>query len=152
MVAHQIWLRVQQGERPPVTAADEAGAPEGYVTLMREMWAQDPVTRPTFAEALRRLKSMLTEAPPASRNIPSGVGLDLVSDLFEEGGGGEGPGNGSNEEEAAMRLRSLQYLGSTPTAGDYARTLGHASFVDMMMGGGGGAAGRERELSSFVTD
>jgi len=36
----------------------------------------------------------------------------------------------AGEEDEAPLLRSLQRLGSTPTAGDYARTLGHASVVD----------------------
>ena len=53
-----IWMRVQQGKRPPVTEADETCAPEGYVALMRELWHQDPVKRPTFAEALQRLRGM----------------------------------------------------------------------------------------------
>ena len=83
-VAHQIWLRVEKGERPPVTAADEAAAPEGYVALMREMWHQDPVARPTFAEALRRLEAMRAAVSAASGG--GGGGIDLVSDLFEGGG------------------------------------------------------------------
>ena len=55
---HRIWRRVQAGERPELAAADLEGAPEGYAALMRELWAQDPVVRPTFAEALRRLEAM----------------------------------------------------------------------------------------------
>ena len=54
-----IWCRVQRGERPPVSDAEAAAAPKGYVTLMQELWAQDPVARPTFAEALRRLRGMV---------------------------------------------------------------------------------------------
>ena len=56
MGAHEMWLRVRQGERPTLTAADVNGAPEGYVALMRELWHQDPVARPAFAEALRRAR------------------------------------------------------------------------------------------------
>ena len=49
----EMWMRVQRGERPAITAADVDSAPEGYVALMRELWHQDPVARPTVAEALR---------------------------------------------------------------------------------------------------
>ena len=49
---------MRRGQRPPVAAEDEAAAPEGYVALMRELWAQDPVARPAFAEALARLRRM----------------------------------------------------------------------------------------------
>ena len=107
-----------------MSSADVDGAPEGYVALMRELWHQDPVARPTFAEALRRLREMLAATPLTT----TGSGeLDLVSDLFK------GPGEGGSEEEEDVLLRSLQGLSSTPTAGDYARTLGHASVVDHMM-------------------
>ena len=57
-----------------VAAVDEAGAPEGYVALMRELWHQDPVERPTFAEALRRLRAMGARAQPTllgRRNEPA---------------------------------------------------------------------------------
>ena len=66
VAAHQIWLRVEKGERPPVTDADVDGAPEGYLALMRELWHQDPVARPTFAEARRRLEAMRATAPAAA--------------------------------------------------------------------------------------
>lgn len=56
-----MWVSVRRGERPPVAAADTAAAPEGYLPLMRELWHQDPVERPTFAEALRRLRAMLAD-------------------------------------------------------------------------------------------
>ena len=55
---HEIWLLVRQGSRPHVTPAEASAAPAGYLALMRELWAQDPVERPTFAEALRRLSVM----------------------------------------------------------------------------------------------
>ena len=71
MSYRDIWAHVQRGDRLPVTAADEAGAPEGYAALMRELWAHDPVARPMFSEALKRLRKM---ARPD---------LDLVSDLFD---------------------------------------------------------------------
>ena len=53
-----MFARVQRGERPPVADADTDAAPAGYVALMRELWHHDPVVRPTFAEALRRLQTM----------------------------------------------------------------------------------------------
>ena len=111
-----------------MTADEEASAPEGYVALMRELWHQDPVARPSFAEALRRLEAMRAAAPPAPPAPGSGE-LDLVSGLFDDESGGGGGG----DDRDGGRLRSLQYLGSTPTAGDYARTLGHATVVDHMM-------------------
>merc|ERR1711969_245493 len=125
MGRNEIWLRVQRGERPAITAVDVNSAPKGYVALMRELWHQDPVARPSFAEALRRLEAMRAAAPPA----PGSGELDLVSGLFDEESGGGGGG----DDRDGGRLRSLQYLGSTPTAGDYARTLGHATVVDHMM-------------------
>ena len=42
-------------------------------------------------------------------------------------------------DEAPM-LRSLQRMGSTPTAGDYARTLGYASVVALSKAARGSAA------------
>ena len=50
--AHKLFKKVQEGGRPEVTARDEEGAPEGYVALMRELWAQEPLARPTFDAAL----------------------------------------------------------------------------------------------------
>lgn len=144
-VMHEIWIRVQRGERPPVTAADEAGAPAGFVALMRELWAQDPVARPTFAEALRRLRAMLAAAGPPPTEGSGGGELDLVSDLFASSGGG------SDDKKDAVLLRSLQCLSSTPTATDYARTLGHASVVDLMMAGGGGRAEGEGAAAAKTT-
>ena len=52
------WAAVQRGERQhalPTEAA--AAAPEGFVALLRELWAHDPARRPTFAETLRRLRA-----------------------------------------------------------------------------------------------
>ena len=55
-LVRDVWARVQNRERPRVTADDERAAPAGYVQLMREMWAHDPRVRPTFKETLARLK------------------------------------------------------------------------------------------------
>ena len=68
-----LWRRVQAGHRPPVTAADLGGAPEGYAALMRELWAQDPVVRPTFAEALRRLRGMSAPPTRAASTVDTGT-------------------------------------------------------------------------------
>ena len=84
MSREAMWTSVRKGQRPPVTAEDEAAAPPGYIALMRELWHQDPVERPTFAEALRRLEAMRAAAPPPATG--GGGKLDLVSDLFEGGG------------------------------------------------------------------
>ena len=150
MGANEIWLRVQSGERPTVTAADDAAAPNGYIALMRELWEQDPVARPTFAEALRRLRAMLDERPDS----PSGaVELDLVSDLFEEEGLQEDwqeEAYAAREENTDNRVEQVELqhfgspmpaVGSTPTAGDYARARGYSSIVDMMMADSGWASG-----------
>ena len=51
-----MWARVQHGVRPPISEADEAAAPTGYVALMKELWAHDPRVRPMFSETLTRLK------------------------------------------------------------------------------------------------
>ena len=93
-----MWTRVQRGERPAVTADEEASAPEGYVALMRELWAQDPVARPTFAEAWRRLKAI--RARFAGGFLGEGSGA-------ASGGGGHVLGSGS---------------GSTSTGGNSAET------------------------------
>ena len=83
-IAHEIWMRVQQGEHPRLTAADEAGAPQGYVALLREMWALEPVERPTFVEALKRLRAMKAVPILPPRNGGGYGTLDLVSDLFDK--------------------------------------------------------------------
>ena len=55
-----LWTRVARGRRLlPLAASDAAGAPPGYMALMRELWRQDPGARPTVAEALRSLRAML---------------------------------------------------------------------------------------------
>ena len=88
---HKLWAKVRQGERPPVTAADEASAPEGYVALMRELWAQDPVVRPSFETALARLADMRSAAVEQetqeqeerqSASSAAEPDLDLVSSMF----------------------------------------------------------------------
>ena len=67
MGVHEVWDHVAKGHRPLIWGQDAANAPPGYVELVRRMWAQDPVVRPTFAEvaeALRRMAARL-EAPPS---------------------------------------------------------------------------------------
>ena len=58
----EIWQRVVAGGRPLVRADEMAAAPpaiaEGYVALMRELWAQRPEDRPTMEAALRRLDAL----------------------------------------------------------------------------------------------
>ena len=93
MGANEMWLRVQRGERPALTAADVDGAPEGYVALMRELWHQDPVARPTFAEALQRLRVMLVaetnvagqkeERSNATKRLPE-VAAEVGAKIREE--------------------------------------------------------------------
>ena len=61
----EMWTCVQRGERLPVTETEAASAPNGYIALMHELWAQDPVARPTFAETLQRLRGMLPETATA---------------------------------------------------------------------------------------
>ena len=68
--ATKLWAKVRAGERPPLTADDESRAPNGYVALMRELWHQDPVERPTFAEALRRLRAMVGRQQQATWRRP----------------------------------------------------------------------------------
>ena len=58
LAAKPMWRRVARGERPAVGAAEAAAAREGYVALLRELWAQDPAERPAFAETLARLRGM----------------------------------------------------------------------------------------------
>ena len=128
---HQLWAAVRRGERPGVTAAHEANAPEGYIALMRELWAQDPVARPTFAEALQRLRA-IAKAVAENEPMADRADLDLVSDLFQQEFQ-EGRDQETGGGDTAVDVTALQQLGSTPTVGDYARTLGHASIVDFYM-------------------
>ena len=69
-----IWARVQSGVRPAITAEDAAAAPDGYVSLVRQLWAQDPVERPTFAAALEVLRGILdaleNEQPRVQQQAP----------------------------------------------------------------------------------
>ena len=53
-----VFARVQRGERPRVTAAEEQDAPPAYLALMRAMWQQDAARRPTFKTALGRLRAL----------------------------------------------------------------------------------------------
>ena len=62
----EIWRRVQSGERPSFTPGEAAAAPEGFVALMQELWDQDPLVRPSFAETLRRLRALPVKAPRAA--------------------------------------------------------------------------------------
>ena len=118
-----IFARVRAGERPAIAQAAAASAPAHYVALMRQLWAQDPCKRPAFDVILARLRGMMAALP-------------------EDRGGGGGDADADADAvgvDGGDALLSLQRLSSgTPTAGDYARTLGHASVVDMMMAGGGG--------------
>ena len=91
VVAHQIWVRVQNGERPPLTAADAARAPAGYAALVRELWHQDPVARPTFAEALRRLRAMRAALPADAAVEAMAGGGGLPSASGGTSGGGDAP-------------------------------------------------------------
>ena len=72
---------VHGGERPAVPDADAEAAPEGFMALMHELWAQDPVARPTFTEALERLRAMRGRSGGERKQRCE---LDLVSDLFDE--------------------------------------------------------------------
>ena len=83
MSREAMWSSVRKGQRPPVTAEDEAAAPPGYTALMRELWAHDPVERPTFAEALRRLRALdvPTMAPPSA---PASSGAAVADDERRE--------------------------------------------------------------------
>ena len=99
--AHVIFKKVQQGERPEITLEDEEGAPPGFVTFIRELWAQDPLERPTFDASVRRLtamrkKQVKKEEDGSMGGDGGGDGqprqkLDLVSDLFGGGTATDGP-------------------------------------------------------------
>ena len=65
--ATALWAKVRAGERPAMTADEEAIAPEGYVALMRELWAQDPVARPMFVDTLQRLTALRKAADDEKR-------------------------------------------------------------------------------------
>ena len=87
-----MWSSVCRGERPSVTAADEAAAPAGYIALMHELWAHDAVERPPFVEALRRLRAIAgqhsLERPrrvqTKSRPGPAGRRVEAADDLADD--------------------------------------------------------------------
>ena len=58
----EIWQAVVSGGRPEISAAEMEAAPkeiaEGYVALMRDLWAHRPVDRPTMEVAMQRLDSL----------------------------------------------------------------------------------------------
>ena len=81
--AHVIFKKVQQGERPEITLEDEEGAPPGFVTFIRELWAQDPLERPTFDASVRRLTAMRKKQIKKEEDGSMG-----------EGGGGDDDGGG----------------------------------------------------------
>ena len=58
----EIWRSVQRGARPTIRAEEMAAAPraiaEGYVALMRELWAHRPEDRPTMEAVMRRLDGL----------------------------------------------------------------------------------------------
>ena len=93
-----IWTRVKKGERPPLTAEDEASAPEGYVALLKQLWAQDPVERPTFEAAFGQLRRMALLA-----------GLDVR----DETGSGSGGGGASAQRNNGGRSYSPSMMRTT---------------------------------------
>ena len=52
---YKIKRAVLNGDRPIVSPASARDAPDGYVPLMRECWAQDPIERPAFNAIYDRL-------------------------------------------------------------------------------------------------
>ena len=65
----EVWARVLEGERPPIGTLEltrAAQAPRGYLALMNDMWAQRAADRPTFREALGRLKGMMVHVRSSS--------------------------------------------------------------------------------------
>ena len=58
LAVDDVWDRVRAGHRPPVLDEEASAAPRGYVALIRRLWHQDPVERPTFAEALGALQQI----------------------------------------------------------------------------------------------
>ena len=64
----QLWRKVLAGERPEVRDAEEAAAPPGYAALMRALWAQRPGGRPTFRDALARLRDVHAAATAGSED------------------------------------------------------------------------------------
>eukprot|EP00899_Mesostigma_viride_P002854 jgi/Mesvir1/1256/Mv14928-RA.2 len=55
----------QDGKRPSVPA--RSGAPAGWVELMQDCWAGEPLERPDIQEVLEELERMLEEGWPMSR-------------------------------------------------------------------------------------
>ena len=57
----KVRKKVMKGDRPPVDRKYISGAPEGYVELMKQSWAQKARKRPTFTRIFNKLQTMRIE-------------------------------------------------------------------------------------------
>ncbi len=57
----KVRKKVMKGDRPPVHKRYISGAPEGYVDLMKQSWAQKARKRPTFPRIFNQLQAMRIE-------------------------------------------------------------------------------------------
>ena len=57
----KVRKKVMKGDRPPVDKKYISGAPEGYVELMKQSWAQKARKRPTFTRIFNKLQTMRIE-------------------------------------------------------------------------------------------
>ena len=57
----KVRKKVMKGDRPPVDKKYISGAPEGYVELMKQSWAQKARKRPTFPRIFNKLQAMRIE-------------------------------------------------------------------------------------------
>ena len=68
----EIWRTIQCGGRPTLLASEIASAPreigEGYVRLMKALWAQLPEDRPTMDEVVQTLDRIIAENQRNSSN------------------------------------------------------------------------------------
>ena len=112
----KMWTKVRRGERPKVHKDEVRRAPEKFMHLLNRMWAQNPVARPTFDEALRHLQGMLDRLPPVShRPLPpaqdsmalppaqESMGLSVI---IAGDSGEDDTSDGSGEEKQSAPLRS----------------------------------------------
>ena len=65
----EIYRLVLRGVRPETSSDEEAAAPQGFVALMRQLWAPEPAQRPPFAHALKKLKAMARASRASSSSL-----------------------------------------------------------------------------------
>ena len=65
----QVMERVVKGIRPRVVPSREISAPDGYCSLMRLCWHQNPSHRPDFTVIAQKLREMIKCCPKQQQTL-----------------------------------------------------------------------------------